>query len=206
MKTTDITGKTFGKLTVIRQMPERIHKNTVWECKCECRNICYVTKGHLTSGHTKSCGCLSKRPEAKNTNDLTGKTFGKLRVIEKTKKRSGSNTVWKCKCECGNICYVSSQSLINGKTKSCGCLHKSLFSKNLEGKTFGKLKVIEKTNLRDNSGCVIWKCQCECGNNCNVSSTNLTHGRTQSCGCMRIYNTIHQQPTATMKGDINICI
>lgn len=124
--------------------------------------------------------------------DLTGMTFGKLTAIEMTDRRSGSNIIWKCKCECGNICYVSAASLTGGKTHSCGCLQKKKVSKDLTGNNYGNLKVIKKTKLRDSSGCVVWKCKCKCGNLCLVSSTNLINGRTISCGCMRIYNKIHQ--------------
>lgn len=28
---------------------------------------------------------------------------------------------WKCQCECGNICYVSTAQLTTGETVSCGC-------------------------------------------------------------------------------------
>ena len=28
---------------------------------------------------------------------------------------------WKCQCECGNICYVSTAQLPTGETVSCGC-------------------------------------------------------------------------------------
>lgn len=30
--------------------------------------------------------------------------------------------MWKCKCDCGTICEIKSNSLINGTTASCGCL------------------------------------------------------------------------------------
>ena len=60
--------------------------------------------------------------------DLEGQKYGNLTVIERSKDHilpSGKpRTMWKCKCDCGNITYVSSQSLRSGTTISCGCLRK----------------------------------------------------------------------------------
>ncbi len=61
MKLIDITGQTFGRLTVIR----RAEKNTLgnqpqWECSCECGNTRIVVGGNLRNGHTTSCGCYQR--------------------------------------------------------------------------------------------------------------------------------------------------
>lgn len=61
-------------------------------------------------------------------NDLSGKTFGRLLVIAKTDERKGSSIVWKCQCSCGKTCYKSSQHLVRGLTRSCGCLKKEIIS------------------------------------------------------------------------------
>lgn len=55
-------------------------------------------------------------------------------------------------------------------------------SNNLIGKKYGMLTVIEKA---DNSGISKWVCECECGNVKTVFGTNLTNGRTTSCGCTK---------------------
>lgn len=56
------------------------------------------------------------------TENLTGKTFGLLRVIEPAdiiiKSR---NAFWKCRCDCGEIVYVSYTGLVTGAYTSCGC-------------------------------------------------------------------------------------
>lgn len=57
-KYVDLTGQVFGRLTVIRRTEEKHQRNFKWECKCECGNIVKVAGGALTSGATKSCGCL----------------------------------------------------------------------------------------------------------------------------------------------------
>lgn len=54
-------------------------------------------------------------------NDLTNKTFGKWTVIEKTDKRASNGGVyWHCICECGNEKNILAQSLLNGRSLSCG--------------------------------------------------------------------------------------
>lgn len=52
-KRIDLTGKTFGDLTVIGYKQD-IHK---WVCKCSCGSIIDVYGQHLRVGDTRSCGC-----------------------------------------------------------------------------------------------------------------------------------------------------
>lgn len=52
--------------------------------------------------------------------DLTGMMFGRLIVIEHVGTRNG-HSLWKCKCDCGNVVEVVSGSLVSGNTQSCGC-------------------------------------------------------------------------------------
>lgn len=63
MKAIDLTGKRFLRLTVIRQAPSNIQPagrpRRMWECECDCGQIAIVAGGHLTTGHTESCGCLA---------------------------------------------------------------------------------------------------------------------------------------------------
>lgn len=56
--------------------------------------------------------------------NLVGKKFGKLTIIEFDKKQ-GNMSKWRCQCECGNIKSVRIDHLKSGKTKSCGCLAKA---------------------------------------------------------------------------------
>jgi len=47
---------------------------------------------------------------------------GRLIAVEPTECMSGTNPMWKCKCDCGNFKNVSSKYIINKRIKSCGCL------------------------------------------------------------------------------------
>lgn len=55
--------------------------------------------------------------------DLTNLKVGRLTAISKAGKSKTGRILWKCKCSCGNIKIVHGESLRNGNTKSCGCLH-----------------------------------------------------------------------------------
>lgn len=127
--------------------------------------------------------------------DLTGQQFGRLIVLNKTEKRSGHNIVWHCKCSCGNEVDVNSQSLRQGKTKSCGCLKKEKASE-IGKKYKNNLISIEFIDLSKNKYYRLqpikyykdikkWKCVCDCGNITYVRPTDLESGNTKSCGCLR---------------------
>jgi hypothetical protein len=54
------TGERFGRLTVVELLPGKVHPKKVAakaRCLCDCGNTWIGARGHLTSGHTKSCGC-----------------------------------------------------------------------------------------------------------------------------------------------------
>jgi hypothetical protein len=53
--------------------------------------------------------------------DLTGQRFVRLTVIAYVGRR-GTQALWQCRCDCGNISTVYGQNLRRGLSKSCGCL------------------------------------------------------------------------------------
>lgn len=58
--------------------------------------------------------------------DLVGKKFGRLLVVSFNSISNTRNSIWNCKCECGKEKILSSVRLINGNTKSCGCLRSEI--------------------------------------------------------------------------------
>ena len=68
--------------------------------------------------------------------DLTGQKFGKLTVVCEGGRTENNRLTWKCICECGKETNVVSYSLLNGYTKSCGCI-RGKGSKNLNTTTHG---------------------------------------------------------------------
>lgn len=200
----DLTGQRFGKLVAIKRAGTTSSGSVLWLCQCDCGNTKKVSSSNLRTGHTKSCGCLSK--ENKKYEDLTGQIFERLTVVEidKDKNKTG-RTYWLCKCSCGNsnLVSVSVNNLKSGNTKSCGCLKKERSIENLKkvkptnikdltGQKFGRLTVIKRDEQKTDR--VYWLCQCDCGNPNLVSirSSNLTSGDTKSCGCLKKEGNVSQ--------------
>lgn len=63
-KIIDLTGKKFGRLTVLG-IDDKPGRKTYWICQCGCGNVKSVRSDSLKDGTVKSCGCL-KREQDKN--------------------------------------------------------------------------------------------------------------------------------------------
>lgn len=90
----DISGQKFGRLTVIKFIHIENHK-AIWLCQCECGGLTEVVGKDLTSGHTKSCGCLRKE-KTRNLNKTHDKTNTRIYGIWCYMKRRCYNE--NCKC------------------------------------------------------------------------------------------------------------
>lgn len=114
-----------------------------------------------------------------------GFRVGKLTVVEATDLRRQGYTVWRCRCDCGGEILLDTRYLKRGTVKDCGCGSKVRpGQKDLTDQRFGKLVCIEPTEKRGPSGGVVWRCHCDCGNDCLAVSTQLTSGYKKSCGCL----------------------
>jgi len=184
----DIVGQTFGRLTVISLLPKIEGKGRKWLCLCSCGNYTKVETCSLSGGKTRSCGCLSKEVAYKRSFiDLTGKTFGKWTVKSLSGKNIHNGAVWKCVCECGKEKDVSSNCLIQGHSRSCGCERRGKTIPNaridISGKKYGRLTVLFLLNPESCDYPKVWRCLCDCGNICDIPYGSLTTGCSTSCGC-----------------------
>lgn len=183
----DLTGQKFGRLTVLSRASDKKPGRPMWLCQCSCGNQIIVSSTNLTkSGGTKSCGCLRHETSA-NLIDLTGMKFGLLTVLHRDFSSKAGKAKWMCRCECGNIVSVFSDSLRFNKSRSCGCIRREL-KYNLVGQRFGYLEVIEPIkNSRIKSNETRWKCLCHnCGRTVEVSSYWLRHSDPYGhCKCTR---------------------
>ena len=166
----NLTGKRFGRLTVL----EYDRGKQKWKCQCDCGNLTYKTTGHLNA-NAVSCGCKQKQ-------DLTGRRFGKLIVLEKSENRRRGHTLWICQCDCGNLCEKPTGELNSGFATSCGCSWRQPAVH--EGDRFGRLAAIRPTEKRS-AKAVMWECLCDCGQTVFVRTTSLSSGHTTSCGCVK---------------------
>ena len=61
---------------------------------------------------------------SKKSQDLTGLPFGYYTAIRQDGCNSQGDPYWLCRCRCGNERRVLVYHLLDGSTKSCGCLHR----------------------------------------------------------------------------------
>ena len=61
-----------------------------------------------------------------NGYELTGERFGRLAVLRYSHSNKNKQRIWECQCDCGNIIFASSNQLVSGNTRSCGCLQKEI--------------------------------------------------------------------------------
>lgn len=119
----NLVGQKFGKLLVIEKAETDKNGHRYFVCQCECGNIVKVSGSNLIEKKTNSCGCLHKQIISNLfTKDLTGQVFGKLTVIKRAENKN-NRVLWLCQCDCGNTIAIQSNNLLNGHTKSCGCVH-----------------------------------------------------------------------------------
>ena len=60
---------------------------------------------------------------------LVGTKLNKWLVLSKTTSDDRGNIMYMCKCDCGIIKPVKRTDLLREKSKSCGCLRKSIRTK-----------------------------------------------------------------------------
>ena len=90
----DLTGITFGRLTVLSKSMLQNKDRIVWHCICECGNHCDVESKNLLHGGTKSCGCLALESAtqlasglAKKRNEKSKEEISEMKIrAEETKK------------------------------------------------------------------------------------------------------------------------
>lgn len=65
-KQLELTGQKFSRLSVIgfagmgQDVGYTTSRSSYWDCRCDCGRRCIVAGYNLSSGHTRSCGCLSR--------------------------------------------------------------------------------------------------------------------------------------------------
>ena len=198
MNTEDLTGRIFQDLEVLERAPDYVSSSgkhdAMWRCKCLlCGQIIETRARNLKSGHIKSCGKKHRRVE-----DLTGRDFGDLHVIERAKnviaKDGTSYVMWHCLCKCGNTCTVRATSLKNGHTKSCGVCSRSRSNMgrgliDITNQDFGFWHVLGQSRsvVQPNGRRVtLWTCQCRCGEIRELRAGTLKRGLSYSCGCHKL--------------------
>ncbi len=117
-----------------------------------------------------------------NKIELAGRKFGKLTVIEDTGRRKSKRPIWKCKCDCGIMTDILGKYLLNGDTRSCGCI--------------GNGGPVNKTGYKELSGSY-W---------CHISGNAKRRGIPISITPEYAYNLFIKQNKKCALSGIDICL
>lgn len=121
-------GKIFNNLTAIKALPY-----PKWLFKCVCGKTKAINKYDILSGRTKSCGCLTQEQRIRNTaNRVVNSKFNKITIKSYSHKKN-TKTYWNCECDCGNKFVAVLGNIINGSTKSCGCIRTQKYESGFSG-------------------------------------------------------------------------
>ena len=121
--------------------------------------------------------------EKKAAKITIGYRVGHLTVMERTPEKHSGYSVWCCRCDCGDEILLDTRYLQQGTVTDCGCITKvKPGQRDLTGQRFGRQVCQEPTDLRGNGVGVIWRCKCDCGNECEAVSGQLISGYKKSYG------------------------
>ena len=112
-------GVRKDSLTVIDESSQGPGKHKLLTCECDCGKTVKVQSHNFKKG--KHCACKKHL-----FNDLTGKTFGKVKVLNLTKRSFEMNNrrghQYKCQClSCKAIYYYQVSALNRKKFVDCRC-------------------------------------------------------------------------------------
>lgn len=181
----------FGSLLVKEMLygclRDNGRKRTYCKCQCDCGNEYIIGSYEIRHNKYPSCGCLSNHYRSINnrTNEI-GNKYNRLKILDIDYSQKPS--IAKCQCDCGNIAYISKTDVVNGNTKSCGCLQKERASESnimdYSGAIFDNgVKVLDKA-YSDDRGVWHYNCICPlCGNVFQDIPARIANNHKSSCGC-----------------------
>ena len=166
MRRLELTGKRFGRLTVLEDVGNDKHGNSIWKCICDCENqtIKIISSNNLERGHTKSCGCLYSEKLLERSKGEVGfnkllsiyKLSAKKRNLEFNLTRELFKELTQQNCQyCG---FEPKQIINNGRTK--------------ESKEHNKYIYNGIDRINNNMGYIIENCV-PCCKICNNAKTNM---------------------------------
>ena len=140
----NIAGKKFNRLTILAPAGYDKFGQRLVHVRCDCGQEKIVRLYNVTSGTTKSCGCINmdkwtlnycphRKPEISppgkviwTGRDIAKKKYGELTILKETEPKLLINGNYRrrvlCRCSCGKLCEKDIRAVIYGTTKSCGHL------------------------------------------------------------------------------------
>ena len=180
----NLLNQKIGKLLVIEETNKRKNKSIVWKCQCDCGNIEEFSTKELRSDGIIQCHQCgnSRKPQINLTENIIGKKYNHLTVLEKSEKRIGGKIGYKCQCDCEKktILYVSKTDLENNHTTSCGCARRKYKIDDI----ISNKQIIGYIGSKNNNGHYYYKVKCLlCGR--EYEALGQTLEKTVGCGCQK---------------------
>lgn len=132
MKVNDIKiGETYNNIQIISDLG--YHKpDHRYGCRCAlCGKEFEISAKHI--GKVKTCRECFEKSEIV---DISGRRFGRLVALERVGRTLAPNgtrqSMWRCRCDCGNETVVKYIALTTGNTRSCGCMEEENRHSNMQ--------------------------------------------------------------------------
>jgi hypothetical protein len=194
-KASDLTGKRFGRLTVLELAPreqwklQRGYPVRSWRVVCDCGKVRdkHPTTAQLTWGQVVCCSRPACRIGSQSSTAMTRSCLSQKTIDAVADLRNQGYTYKRCCSELG----IHKNTLWRIICRNGLKLRKPV--PDLTGLRFGRLQVVcllpkEEWKVRSQQRCRTYLCRCDCGNICHTIQWDLpcypgaTH-KTTSCGC-----------------------
>ena len=180
----NLLNQKIGKLLVIEETNKRKNKSIVWKCQCDCGNVEEFSTKELRSDGIIQCHWCgsSRKPQTDLIENIVGKKFNHLTVLEKTEKRSSGKIIYKCICDCEKQTevFTTKTDLENNHTTSCGCAKR----KYTIGNIINNREIIDYIGSKYSDGHYYYKCKCLLCKR-EYDALGQTLEKTISCGCQK---------------------
>lgn len=128
---TDYSNSRIGFLQYLKDVEPNAHGRRLLVLCLGCGNEHIISaSNYMKGGSFASCGCYKNHAlSIGKRRDLKRLRFGRLKVLRYTRSTENRKPVWECLCNCGNQIETTTQNLIRGDTRSCGCLQLEILSR-----------------------------------------------------------------------------
>lgn len=180
MRVKDIQiGETYNQIQIISDLGYQKPDHR-YGCKCtNCGKEFEISAKHI--GKVKTCRECSEKSKIV---DISGQRFGRLVALQRVGRTLAPNgtrqSMWKCRCDCGNETVVKYIALTSGNTRSCGCMEEENRHVNMQKTATQRRKSVSNSfagKLEDHPLYKTWKSMLMRCNNPNVRDYKHYGGR-----------------------------
>lgn len=129
-------GDRFGRLAAVGRVDDSPDGRQRWLFRCDCGTEKPCVLSFVIKGRVQSCGCLGRERLAAwrhveiPSHIEPGDRFACLVAIGRVDNSREGRQRWLFRCDCGAQKISDTRTVIKGKTKSCGCFARDIFTKN----------------------------------------------------------------------------